>query len=249
MTHAIGKLTRLRGPAGQAMDRVPRVTLPVALAAATMLIAGGVAIASNTGFKIMKPMAVRPAGTTSQRGNNWTALPFFNPYGNGAGLCAQLGLASTGTRATLLKIDPVSGGSTSVQCGTPAAGAFTWFQGQGIRIGNSGDPGVAPTSGIIVGSHNPAASINLPASGVGNVGKLWFALPYHTTVVTAQNLCDSIGMKSFGSRGTVGRLNAVSGAFANVQCGTQAAQTLTFVLGEAVRLRNSEALTFVPAHF
>jgi hypothetical protein len=223
-----------------------RLTLAVALVAATMLIAGGVAIASNTGFKINKPLAVRPANITSQVGNNWTAIPFFNPYANGAGICAQLGLASTGTRATLLKIDPVGGAATNVLCGTPAANAFTWFQGQGIRIQNGG---VAPTSAIIVGSHNPAATLTIPASGNGNIGNLWLGVPYHTTAVTAQNLCDSIGMNNAGSRGTVGRLNAVSGAFTNVQCGTAAAGALNLVLGEAVRLRNPVAITFVPAHF
>src|SRR5262245_47208609 len=161
-----------------------RLTLAVALVAATMLIAGGVAIASNTGFKINKPLAV--AGT-GQIGNNWTAIPFFNPYANGAGLCAQLGLASTGTRAVLLVINPVTGGPTTANCGTAAAGNFTWFQGQGVRIRNAAGGGsVAPTSAIIVGSHNPAATLSLPAAGGGNIGSLWFGVPYHTTAVSAQ---------------------------------------------------------------
>jgi hypothetical protein len=222
--------------------------LAVALVAATMLIAGGVAIASNTGFKINKPLAVAAGG---QIGNNWTSIPYFNPYVNGTGLCAQLGLASTGTRAILLAINPATGGASSANCGTAAAGNFTWFQGQGVRIRNAAGGGsVAPTSAIIVGSHNPAATINLPAAGGGNIGSLWFGVPYHTTAVSAQNLCDSIGMNSVGTRGTVGRVNAVTGGFTSVNCGTTAAGSLNLVLGEAVRLRNPVAIAnFIPAHF
>lgn len=228
-------------------EQKSRLVLAVVLVAATVLIAGGVAIASNTGFKINKPMVVAGAG---QIGNNWTSVPYFNPYGNGGSLCTQLGLVSTGVvRAGLLKIDPVTGAAGTANCGTAAANTFTWNPGQGIRIRNAGTG--APTSAIIVGSHNPAQSLTIPDSGAGNIGSLWFAVPYHTTAVTAADLCASIGMTSAGVlRGSVGRLNPSTGAFTTANCGTAGASTLNLVLGEAVRLRDPNGpLNFVPAHF
>jgi len=232
-----------------------RLTLAVALVAATTLIAGGVAIASNTGFKINKPLTVAGAG---QIGNNWLSIPYFSPYTNGAELCAQLDFSIGAVKASLLKINAVNGAASTASCGTPAAGAFTWNPGDGIRVRNAGDGGdPAPTSAIIVGSHNPSTSLSIPDAGGGNIGNFWFAVPYHTTAVTAQDLCNSVGMTSVpipppgsGSRGQVGRLNSVSGAFTTVSCGTDAALALTLVLGEAVRLREPEGpISFVPAHF
>ena len=228
-----------------------RMSLAVVLVAATLLVAGGVAVASNTGFKINKPLVVVVGNT--QVGNNWTSIPYFNPYGNGGALCTQLGLASTGgTRAILLKIDPVTGAALSATCGTAGATSFTWAQGQGVRIRNQGTG--APSSAIIVGSHNPAISLTVPGAIAGNAvaSNFWFAVPYHTTAITAADLCASVGLASAGgSRGSVGRLNASTGAFTTANCGTAGASSLTLVLGEAVRLRNivGVPVTFVPAHF
>lgn len=222
-------------------------TLAVVLVAAAMLVAGGVVTASNTGFKINKPLS---APGTGQVGNNWTSIPYFNPYGNGANLCAQLGLVSTGiTRANLLKQNASDGTAPSANCGTTQANTFTWDQGQGVRIRNAGTG--APASAIIVGSHNPALSLTIPDSGVGNIGSFWFAVPYHTTAITAADLCTSVGLTSTGvARGSIGRLNATTGAFTSANCGQAAASSLTLVLGEAVRLREPNGpISFVPSHF
>lgn len=223
------------------------LTMAVVLVAATMLIAGSVAVASNTGFKINKPLTVAGAGSI---GNNWTSIPYFHPYTNGAALCTQLGLVSTGvTRAVLVKIDPVLGGATTANCGQAGANSFTWNPGQGVRIRNAGTG--APASAIIVGSHNPALSLTIPDSGVGNIGSFWFAVPYHTTAITAADLCTSVGLTSTGvARGSIGRLNATTGAFTSANCGQAAASSLTLVLGEAVRLREPNGpISFVPSHF
>jgi hypothetical protein len=223
------------------------LTMAVVLVAATMLIAGGVAVASNTGFKINKPLAV----VAGLAGQNWTSIPFFHPYGNGTGLCAQLGLVSTGVvRGQLLKIDPVSGAALNVNCGNLAqTNGFTWFAGQGVRIQNGGIG--APTSAIIVGSHNPALSISIPDTGAGNIGTLWFSVPYHTTWITGADLCNSLGMTSTGvARGSVARLNGATGALTPANCGSTQATSLILVLGEAVRLREPNGpISFVPSHF
>jgi hypothetical protein len=228
-------------------NKKSHLTMAVVLVAATMLIAGGVAVASNTGFKINKPLSVAGAGNI---GNNWTSVPFFHPYTNGAALCTQLGLISTGAvRAQLVKTDPVLGGVTSANCGTAAANSFTWTAGQGVRIRNAGI--APPASAIIVGSHNPNLSLTIPDSGAGSIGTFWFSVPYHTTAITAADLCTSIGLTSAGGlRGSVGRLNSATGGFTSANCGTTAATSLVLVLGEAVRLREPNGpLSFVPSHF
>jgi hypothetical protein len=230
-----------------------RLTLAVVLVAATLLIAGSVAIASNTGFKINKALAVTSG--TGQIGNNWTSLPYFHPYPNGQALCAALGLRSTPTQippATLFKVDPVTGNApVPVSCG-PTASSFTWAAGQGVRIRNTAGAG-APTSAIIVGSHNPSISLTVPTGGTGNIGNFWFAVPYHTTAVNGQDLCNSVGLNStgaFSTRGQLLRINAATGGGAPLNCGVTASG-LTLTLGEAVRLRQPvlPPVTFNPAHF
>jgi len=226
-----------------------RLTLAVALVVATMLIAGGAAVASNTGFKINMPLPVTVTGSPNV-GNTWVSLPYFNPYTNGQVLCTQLGLRATPPTAALLKIDPATGVATPANCGAGAA-TFTWSQGQGVRIRNTAGAG-APTSAIIVGSHNPALSLAIPASGSGNVGNFWFAVPYHTTAITGQDLCNSIGLVSTGSpatRGSLLRNNAATGSPTPGICGSTASN-ITLVLGEAIRLRQPGGLaSFTPAHF
>jgi hypothetical protein len=223
------------------------LTLAVVLVAATMLVAGSVAIASNTGFKINKALTI--AGT-GQIGNNWTSIPYFNPYGNVGALCTQIGLISAGiTRAQVTLVTPATGAGTTVQCGTAAANSLAIIPGLGLRIRNAGTG--APTSAIIVGSHNPSLSLTVPKSGAGSIGNFWFAVPYHTTAVTAADLCLQSGFTSSGiNRAQIVRLNAATGGATTASCGTAAATSLTLVLGEAVRVREPNGpLTFIPSHF
>jgi hypothetical protein len=157
---------------------------------------------------------------------------------------------STGlTRAAIVKIDPATGLTTTGTCGQASANSFTWAVGQGVRIRNAGTG--APASAIMVGSHNPGASLTIPDSGAGNIGSFWFAVPYHTTAITAADLCTSAGLTSTGvARGSVGRLNAATGTFTTASCGQAAASSLVLVLGEAVRLREPNGpISFVPSHF
>lgn len=228
-------------------------TLVAILVAAAMVVAGSVAIASNTGFKANKAMTPRLPASVGQVGNNWLSIPYFNPYVNFAGLCTQTGLISTGlTRATVTKIE-TSGTTTTATCGTAAAAApaANIIAGLGVRVTNAGVG--APASIILVGSHNPSLVITVPPKGAGPVGNTWFAVPYHTTATSAADLCLSSGLASSGlNRGSVTRLNSATGAFTSANCGTAAATTLTLVLGEAVRLTNPSALpavNFIPAHF
>lgn len=223
-------------------------TLAVVLVAAAMVIAGGVVTASNTGFKMNKPLAQSGAG---QIGANWTSVPYFNPYGNVGAFCAQTGLITSGTlRDTVADIDPVTGVTTTVTCGTAGANGRAIVAGRGLRIRRPTTV-VGTTSIIIVGSHNPSQSITVPDAGTGAIGTLWFSVPYHTTAVTAADLCLSSGLTSAGTlRATIARLNASTGVTTTVTCGTAGAGTLSLVLGEAVAIREPNGpLSFIPAHF
>lgn len=227
--------------------------LLVLLVAAVMISAGGFATASNTGFKINKSMSVAGAG---EIGNNWLSIPYFNPYSNWNAFCSATGLVSTGlgTHATIAFQDPVSGLiGTPVSCGTSAGNTTTMPAGIGFRVRNGGTG--APTSIIIVGSHNPTTTFTaLNTAGGGQKGSSWFAVPYHTTAVTANDLCLSSGLTSsgLGAHATITRFDASTGLFsAPGTCGSGTASAITLVLGEAVKIRETttHTTTFVPAHF
>jgi hypothetical protein len=223
---------------------------------AMILLAGGMAVASNTGFKLNKSLApALPAPANPQAGNNWLSIPYFNPYGNFGNFCTQVGLISAGlTKATAVVVDPVTGvTSAAVQCGTAGATALTLTPGRGIRVRNTPTSVVGtPTSIIIVGSHDPSLSITVPKSGAGTTGDFWFAVPYHTTAANAGDLCLSSGLSSTGlSKATITRLDPVTGVTAAaVQCGTPGATSFILTLGEAIKIREPNGpLSFVPAHF
>jgi len=222
-------------------------TLAVVLVAAVMIVAGGVVTASNTGFKLNKQIIASGAG---QIGNNWTSIPYFNPYGNQRTFCQQVGLITAGlSQDSVVDIDPATGITSTLACGSAAAGARPIFPGRGIRIRRpAGQP---TTSIIIVGSHNPSQSVTVPDAGAGQIGTLWFAVPYHTTAVSANDVCLSSGLTSTGlSRGTIVRVNATTGVLTTVSCGSAAASSLSLVLGEAISIREPNGpVSFIPAHF
>src|SRR5437773_337261 len=175
------------------LNRKSHLNLAVVLVAATMVIAGSMTIASNTGFKINKGLRLVQTTDTGQKGSNWISIPYFNPYNNGLDFCTQTGLRSAGIGNTTLlaKTDPVTGSTTSVNCAS--AGGFTITNGQGLRVRPAAIVGgiANPNSIIIVGSHNPSLSLTIPKPGAGQIGNLWFSVPYHTTAVTAADLCAS----------------------------------------------------------
>lgn len=225
-----------------------RLTVGVIAVAVAILVASGVSVASNMGFKMNKAIAL--AGT-GQVGNNWTSIPYNNPYGNAGAFCTMTGLSSTGLqRATLTFLNESTGAFQPATCGSPAAATIPLIPGKGVQVRQPNITG-APTSLIIVGSHNPALSLTIPDAGTGQVGRFWFAVPYHTTAVTGADLCASIGLTSTGlQRASITRLNGATGAFSPANCGTAQATALTLVLGEHLQLLEPNGpKTFTPAHF
>jgi hypothetical protein len=233
---------------------------------AMVVLAGGMAVASNTGFKINKSLPpALPAPGNPNAGNSFLSIPYFNPYGNFGSFCTQTGLISIGiNRATGQWVNPTTGvTSAPVTCGSAGANALTigflptsaltpFAAGLSIRVRNTPlSVAGTPTSIIIVGSHNPSLSVTVPKSGVG-FGDFWFMIPYHTTAVTANDLCLSSGFTSSGlSRATVARLDPTTGVTsAPVNCGSAGAIAFNLTLGEGIKFREPNGpLTFVPAHF
>jgi hypothetical protein len=216
---------------------------------AVVMLAGGVATgASNMGFKIVRSITFGGAG---QIGDNWTSIPYRNPYGNANAFCLQTGLTSTGVlRATILRIDPVTGASTVVSCGTSGAEAMILNPGQGIRI-RQPDVAGAPTSILIAGSHDANVSITIPDAGAGNIGSAWVSIPYHTLAENANDFCLQSGLTSTGLlRATIVSVNPVTGASTSVSCGTSGASALILQAGVSIRVREPNGpLTFVPLHY
>src|SRR5712664_1582484 len=132
-----------------------RMTVPVVLAAVIILAAGGGAIASNMGFKLNKPIV--NAALTAAVGDNWTSIPFNNPYGSFGGFCNQTGRRTVvGSAARITKINPATNLPTTATCGTGGASAVPLpTDGTAILIEQPVNT-AAPTSIIIVGSHDPA---------------------------------------------------------------------------------------------
>jgi len=225
-----------------------RLSVAVPIVTAIILIAGGVAVASNMGFKMHKGLPFARAGTI---GTNLTSLPFRSPYNNSGILCTQTGLTSTGLfRATVARIDPVTGVSTQVTCGTAPATAQVLTPGLGVYIrqplqcsdgtGNcatvafggacpdgsgtcTAGPGTVTAAGSsihIVGAHDPGLTLNITRAGAGTNGSFPYATVYHTTATNMQMICDQIGMTSTGLfRGTVFRLRASDGTPIQRSCG------------------------------
>lgn len=251
-----------------------RTTVAVALSAVVIILAGSGAVASNMGFKLNK--ALLPPGTVTPGagGDNWVSIPYNRPYTTVADLCTQLGLP-TGT--SMQQFAPLTGVPLNCSCGVgtgcagqrldqdqlPAAQKVNGLPAPylGIRARNANF--TTSTSAIIVGSHNPTQAVLLNAipsascpSAFGtsaNIGGVWFSVPYHTTAVTANDLCTQAGLGTGAatvSRQPIGTTPLVTGS-----CGFSSAN-FSLVLGEAVKIRrtvgspaNCATLTFIPAHF
>ena len=221
-----------------------RTVFRVASWIVAVVMACGVASASE----IDKPIVFAGAG---QIGDNWTSVPYINSYETAGGFCEQTGLTSTGVvRATIVMVDPVTGDSTQVACGTSSADALALIPGRGIRIRQPNVAG-APTSIHIEGSHDASVSITIPDAGAGNIGNTWVALPYNSTAATAADFCEQSGLSSTGViRATVLRVDPVTGASNQVSCGTSGAAAMTLPIGEAFRVREPNGpITFYPDYY
>lgn len=257
--------------------------LNVAVAAAAIVVFGGVAIASNMGFK-MNRAVVQPNAFTG------TAIPYFNPYGGDVktfctqtnlpraiipapwqiqkfstvsrciagglvgGVCAPVGAACSPPAGGVC--NRVSIKDPPILCSAAIGAATLPTPGEGFWVRSSGTAG--PASIIIVGSHDPVRSITIPGRPTPALTFVNLSLPYHTTAVTARDVCVQAGLPLFptgGAGGTLQRLNLAGTGFeAPYICqSSTAAPGFTLRLGDTILANQPTSgttdKTFIPAHF
>ena len=218
------------------------LSVAVVLAAALILAAGGAAVASNMGFKMNKGLVAN----TATSGQNWVAFPYNNPYGTIKNFCNQTGLPSSlAAPITITQVNPANNIASSVTCLNANLQTLP-TDCTGIRVVVA--PAANVSSIIIVGSHNPTKSCTVPAN-TATSGQFWFNVPYHTTAVTAKDLCNQMGLSSVLPSGQITRVNAANNVSDTRTCFSSTSTGLNLVLGESVRVLNPSAVTFVPAHF
>jgi len=234
-----------------------RIARALVLLGAMSLLVPMQAQAGGCGFKLNMAMpVVSPAAP--QVGDIYLSLPYNNPYGfptqppqpmlsNAAVFCAMTGLSSAGlSPATITVFDPDTGVPNSARCGSPGAVQLVLPTGVGFRVRNSGSAAApAPASIIIVGTHDSSVFFTVPKPGTGQIGSVWFAVPYCTTAVTANDLCLSSGLTSTGlNRATIIRFDPLTGTpSAPGSCGSASASAITLHMGEAVRIREAVGVT------
>jgi hypothetical protein len=224
-----------------------RIARALVLLGAMSLLVPMQADAGGCGFKLNMAM---PPGA----GEIYLSIPYINPYGfptqwpqpmlsTAAWFCVMTGLTSTGIvppRAQITVFDPETGVPNSALCGTPGAMQLVLPTALGFRVKSAG-----PNSIIIVGSHNSSVFFTVPKPGAGQIGSAWFAVPYCTTAVTANDLCLSSGLTSTGlNRATIIRFDPLTQTPTAVgSCGSASASAITLHMGEAVRIREANGVT------
>jgi hypothetical protein len=128
------------------------------------LLVGGVAVASNMGFKYV-------ASVTANKSFN-VALPWNNNYTNAQSLLTDTGAVSV-QRLTEAKV---------LQTWSGTGVNFTITKAEGYIL-NAGAGGLTPT---LVGSHDPNFLVDFPA------GSFNFGTPYHTTLTNAGALLSDL---------------------------------------------------------
>jgi hypothetical protein len=159
----------------------------VALCAAALLLAGGGLFASNMGFKLNYTLL--QAGTAS--GTNTISLPFNRQIGIDNAEQLLNDINTTGTpagKAVNVQQYLSSTDALLLYAKAPADPApFALAPGIGYFVKVS-----ANTSYIVVGSHNPGYTHTFLGIGPAATGRNFYAVPYHTTRINAEQLLDEI---------------------------------------------------------
>jgi len=221
-------------------------------AVALFVTSGGLLMASNMGFKINKGMKNNQLGA-GPTGDNWVSIPFTSPYNNFTALCNAF-VTTNKQRITISRLDASTGTFTNVNCLAGSAVAITGNTGFRVRIVGT-LPAESPSNVILVGASNETLAwptIFGGFVGLGPKGDNWPGVPYHTTMLKANEICTLLGLGL--TQGTVSRIDANTGSFTNFACGgaVGGASNFSLVIGEAVRIRKNTAGNIVgtlPPHF
>jgi hypothetical protein len=213
------------------------------------MVAGGLAIGSNMGFKF-NAQILSGVGA-SPKFDNWVSLPDNSPYVKANNVCNSLGLTSTGaaaSRAVVSRLISSTGVLQSYTCGNSTLGAFTLIKGEAIKVRNN-----VTINSIVVGADDPSNTIPIQ-TGAGASPKFdnWVSVPYHTTAVKANDLCLDMGLTSTGAaagRGVVSRLISSTGVLQSYTCGNSTLGAFTVTVGEGIKVRNATAKSWLASHF
>ena len=211
----------------------------VVIATAVAIAAGGL-MASNMGFKLNYPLKKDDAGVTSKTGRQTIGLPYNRQVGidDARQLLDDIDLAQANTAFELAIFN------TQLDTNEPypgSAGNFNLAAGEGylLRV-------VLDLDYIIVGSHDPGATITLVGQddAGSKTGRNRYTPPYHGVPSTARQVLDEIGA------------NAFEIAVYNPQTDTNepypgSAGNFTITPGAAylVRIINTTSLDIVPSHY
>lgn len=196
------------------------------------LLVGGVAVASNMGFKLVFDLT----HTGSLPANDFSvSIPFNTPFGN----AQDIFLAAPGAS----QVARLNSATNTFTVWFPAAGQgpnnFSVAKGEGymIRIPNG-----TSTSITLVGSNDPSFTYNFNIAGRDYL----ISIPYNTTWQVAQDL-----YKAVPNASQVARLNPSTNTFTVwFPASGQGPNNFPIVIGEAYRVRVSGSPSVaVPEHF
>jgi hypothetical protein len=160
--------------------RVRRTLLVTTLV--ILLLVGGLAVGSNMGFKYAPTF---PGSEINV--DHWVSLPYKSAFASADEVCNVVPNASLVSR-----FDPVSAFRVDWTC--PFGDNFDLNPGEGVFIRVT-----AASNPVFVGSHDPDLEIPVGGFTVSGIDHI-VSIPYHTTAVTAQDLCDEIANSTLVSR-------------------------------------------------
>lgn len=244
-----------------------KVGVTLVLAVALMVTAGGLVIGSNLGFKINKNVFGNNLQNFLPKNNTYLSLPYNHPYTTTENLCTALGITngkiikfnpqigsvtsnSIGTSSSTCNGPRASGGCSTTcsetgfthVCGTAQTlqePDLPCVSSAGLLIQDVGGP-AAGHGAVLVGSSNetkPWPILRGVATFSAPTGENYVSVPYHSTWVTAADVCASLTAFSPGLTGSVIRINAADGSAATNVCPNS--NPFTLVLGESLLVRKT----------
>jgi hypothetical protein len=209
-----------------------RTIVAVSLVTAAAVILAGGLVASNMGFKLNYPL--RAGSGTSVSGNNMLALPYNRQVGIDTAKDLFLDITAAGTTQSLGKFLPAT---DTYQLYSFGSEDFGLAEGEGYLVKMQNDADY-----IVVGSHNPSASVPLNAGGAGSIaGNNLYAPPYHSTAATAKDLFLEIATAQ-----SIGKFLPATDTY---QLYTFASEDFALTPGEAYLVKMQTSKNFSPAHY
>ena len=213
------------------MTRNRSLTALFVVAVAVVLLTGGL-MASNMGFKLNRSLVAAGGGAPpSNSGTQLLALPYNRQVG--IDMASDL-FSDIGSVQTISKYETLTDTYTLYTFGSPD---FALAEGVGLLVKMGGN-----VNYIVVGSHNPSASIQLEAAGpASNSGTNVFAPPYHSTASMASELFQEIGNVQ-----TISKYATDTDTYTLYTFGSP---DFPLAPGEAYQIKMGQTVAFSPSHY